>query len=310
MIVTVTLNPAIDRTMIVPDFAIGAVNRVSVVREDMGGKGINVSKVLKGLHHDNVAIGFIGKQNSSLTQALLEKENIVTDFVLVDAPTRTNTKVVDPATHTTTDINESGFTVEQHHIEQLKALIDQYARKCEVMVFSGSICRGIAIDQYAELMTLANQHTKVVLDADREALLQGIKCQPYLIKPNIHELSGITEQPLSTIDDVIMVAQQLIQQHHITYVLVSMGESGSVLINKERALLANPLRVPVKSTVGAGDSMLAGFIHTITTTSDPVQALKTATACGALAVTKEGTQALTADEIEHWINKVVVMSIE
>lgn len=309
MIVTVTLNPAIDRTMIVENFKLGAVNRVVSVCEDMGGKGINVSKTLEGLNHDTVAIGFIGSKNFAVTQALINKEGITTDFVLVDAFTRTNTKVVDIVDNATTDINESGFFVDLQHIKQLKILVEQYAKKSEVMIFSGSICKGITVDDYMDVINHANQYTKVVLDADGEVLKQGCRLQPYMIKPNIFELQGILSKKLESQEEIIQAAKQLLEEFNMTYVLVSLGEKGSLLVSKQKAWFAKALKVDVKSTVGAGDAMLAGFIEKMLSSNDPVAALKLATACGGLAATKEGTQGFSFEEVSPWIEKVEVHEI-
>lgn len=309
MITTVTLNPAIDKTISVENFRLNSVNRVSNVYEDIGGKGINVSKVLNLLGERNVALGFIGERNYSLTQALIKKQNIISDFILVDAYTRINTKITDPVNKTTTDINEAGFTVQSIQVEQIKLLIRTYSKSSEFVVFSGSVCQGVSNDEFKEMLTLAN-NSKLVLDADREILKIGLTCSPYMIKPNIHELEDLLGIKLKTTNDVINSAKELINQYGITYVLVSLGEEGSILVSSDITLKANSLKVDVKSTVGAGDSMLAGFLFGLSQNKGLEEALKYASCCGGFAVSGESLSEFSRKDIRESLNLIRVEVIK
>lgn len=291
MITTVTLNPAIDRTIVVEKFEYGAVNRVSSVREDMGGKGINVARILQSLGSEAKAIGFIGSRNLGHVQTLLERDAIPTDFVQIPAATRLNTKLLESSTHTTTDINEAGFPVDKVHLEAIRQLIRTYAGQSEYVVFSGSVPVGLPANIYRDLISLVTPVSKAVLDADGELLLTGLESHPTLIKPNIHELERALGRPLPSHTAIVSAARDLIQEYGITYVLVSMGGDGSILVTRADAWFAAPVPVTVRGTVGAGDSMLAGFIHCLAAGLPDTQALAWATACGALAVSKEGTEA-------------------
>lgn len=305
MITTVTLNPAIDKTISVDNFRLNSVNRVSNVYEDIGGKGINVSKVLNLLGERNVALGFIGERNYSLAQTLLKKQNIVSDFILVDAYTRINTKIIDSVNKSTTDINEAGFSVQSIQVEQIKLLIRTYSKSSEFVVFSGSICQGINLDEFKEMLALTN-NSKLVLDADREILKIGLTCSPYLIKPNIHELEDLLGIKLMNTNDVIDSAKNLINQYGITYVLVSIGEEGSILVSKDITLKANSLKVDVKSTVGAGDSMLAGFLYGLSMNLDLSDALKYANCCGGFAVSRESLSEFKRRDIKDALSLISV----
>lgn len=309
MITTVTFNPAIDKTITVENFTPGAVNRVLSVQENLGGKGINVAKVLNLLGTSTTAIGFIGEKNYSFVQQFIKAENLVTDFILVDALTRTNTKIIDPNTKTTTDVNEQGFTVNDTQVDQMTLLINRYAKISEVMVFSGSACKGLYPTDLKTLLQLASAKTKVVLDADGEILKEGIKAAPFMIKPNIHELENLLERKLETIDEIVDAVKTLIDQTKITYVLVSMGELGSLLISKDESYLANILKVDVISTVGAGDSMLAGFLYNFLKTGDPARALQFAACTGSLAVSAVSTEALRNSDIEFLSKSIEVHKI-
>lgn len=309
MITTVTLNPAIDKTISVENFRLNSVNRVSNVYEDIGGKGINVSKVLNLLNQKNVALGFIGERNYSLAQTLLKKQNIVSDFILVDAYTRINTKIIDPVNKTTTDINEAGFSVQSIQIEQIKLLIKTYSKSSEFIVFSGSVCQGISNEEFKEMLSLINT-SKLVIDADREILRIALSCSPYLIKPNIHELEDLLGIKLSTIKDVIKSAKELIEQYGVTYVLVSLGEDGSVLVSKDMSLKASSLSVDVKSTVGAGDSMLAGFLYGLSTNNSLETSLKYANCCGGFAVSGESLSEFKRRDINTSLELIEVEVIK
>jgi len=310
MITTVTFNPAIDKTITVEKFTPGAVNRVLNIQENIGGKGINVAKVLNFFGAETTAIGFIGEQNYSFIQQSIKAENLVTDFIPVDALTRTNTKIIDPSTHTTTDINEQGFTVNAEQFEQLTALVSRYAEKSEFMVFSGSTCKGLTPQEIKVLLESAQKKTKVVLDADGEFLKEGIKASPFLIKPNIHELESLLNRKFGSIDEIIKSLKELIKAYGITYVLLSMGEKGSLLVSMDAAYLAGILKVNVVSTVGAGDSMLAGFLFSFMKHKDPAKALQFAACTGSLAVSAVSTEAFKNNDIAALSHTIKLSKIE
>jgi len=309
MITTVTFNPAIDKTITVENFTPGAVNRALKVQENLGGKGINVAKVLNLLGSKVTAIGFIGEKNYSFVQQFIKAENLVTDFILVDALTRTNTKIIDPHSQMTTDINEQGFSVNDTQVDQMTLLINRYAKNSDVMVFSGSACKGLEPQEIKTLLQLASSKTKIVLDADGEILKEGIRASPFLIKPNIHELENLINRKLDTINEIKDAVRKLIQDHNLTYVLVSMGDKGSLLVSKDEAYLASILKVDVVSTVGAGDSMLAGFLYRYQIDSDPVKALQYGACTGSLAVSSVSTEAIRNTDIESLSESIEVHKI-
>jgi len=309
MITTVTLNPAIDRTIVVNQFEYGSVNRVVSSREDIGGKGINVARILLALGSPSKAVGFIGRTNYPQAQTLLHNDAIPTEFIFVDAPTRTNTKLLENSTHTTTDINEAGFTVSEKDLEAVRLLIRNSAAQSSFMVFSGSVPKGLDPSIYRRMIEQLPSNCKAALDADGILLMEGLKAGPFLIKPNIHELESALGRTLGSNTEVVEAANDLIRQYNITYVLVSMGGNGSILVTNNQALYAAPLSVNVKGTVGAGDSMLAGFIHGLSQGFDIATTLAWATACGALAVSQEGTQAFAKNDVEKMAALVLISTI-
>lgn len=309
MITTITLNPAIDKTIVVENFNLNSVNRVKHVYEDFGGKGINVSKVLNCLNAKNVAIGFIGERNYGVVQNLIKKEKLVTDFILIDALTRVNTKIVDPINISTTDINEVGFTVQLMQLEQLKVMIRSYSKESDFVVFSGSVCQGISNKDFKEMMELAKP-SKIVLDADRDIFKIGLTCSPYLIKPNIHELEDYLKIKLVTTQEIVNASLKLIEDFNIQYVLVSLGEKGSVLVSKSVSIFASALNVNVVSTVGAGDSMLAGFLYGLSMHMSLEDALKYANCCGGFAVSGESLIEFKRRDIKDALSLISVEVIK
>lgn len=309
MITTVTLNPAIDKTVTVENFKASRVNRITSIQENLGGKGINVTKVLIHLGSISTALGFIGQKNLNLIMNFMTQERFTTNFILVDALTRTNTKIIDPISKDTTDINEPGFSVNETHIQQMRDRIAFFSEQSSFMVFSGSVCQGINPEAFTDLVKSVKETCKVVLDADGDILLAGLKASPFLIKPNIHELEKLVGQSLVTHQAIIQACQHLIHKYHVRYIIVSMGEHGSLLVSKDETLKASALTVEVVSTVGAGDSMLAGFLHQYEKTLDLKQALQYATCTGSLAVTGISTDALKQHSIEYYLSKIDVTSI-
>ena len=311
MITTVTLNPAIDKTIVLERFVHGSVNRVQSVREDMGGKGINVAKVLNSLGCDTCAIGFMGENNFANVRFLLRNEKLDSEFVTISGNTRINTKIIETSTKTTTDINEEGFPVSANHIGMMKTLIRKYAEQSEYLVFSGRLPTGTNPDLYLELMQSVADISglKTVLDAEGELLLAGLKAKPFAIKPNLFELETALNQKLDSHDKIVEAAKILIHEYQIKSVLVSMGGDGSILVTEDQSFYTKALKVDVKGTVGAGDSMLAGYLFGLTGSGGLKEALAWATVCGALAVSKEGTQSFGRDDAETLISGVEICEI-
>jgi len=309
MITTVTFNPAIDRTVCVEALRTGAVNRVISSRADMGGKGINVARILLALGSQTVAAGFIGARNLSLSSGLLARDGIVADLVRVDAETRQNIKLVENSNHQTTDINEPGFHVSAADLAELTASIRRHAENSDYLVLSGSVPPGVPVTIYRDIALQLPATCKVVIDADGQLLRNGLSARPYLIKPNIHELENALGCSLPTSAAIGNAAKDLIGKYQIHSVLVSMGENGSILATQNTVLHAAALKVKVRNTVGAGDTMLAGFIHSSVCGLSERDALAFATACGALAVSQEGNETISIDQISSLAGQVAISDL-
>lgn len=309
MITTVSLNPAIDKTILIPEMMRGEVNRLEDAREDIGGKGINVCKVLNKLNINTQVCGFIGSQNRPRVEELLKREGFKYNFIEADGITRTNTKIVELNHGITTDLNEQGFYVNNDQIKRFVELMKKESGTSDFVVFSGSIPQGMSNEIYAELILEMKKKTKTVLDADGELLLHGIKAGPHMMKPNLKELETAFDINLDSDQEIINFCKNLISEHGIEIIIVSMGGEGSLMIMKESSFKAEPISVEVKSTVGAGDSMIAGMLFGIEQGCTPEEAFAYATACGTLAVTKAGTQSFNIEEVSEMLKKVQIKKI-
>ncbi|MCC8097677.1 MAG: 1-phosphofructokinase, partial [Eubacterium sp.] len=260
MIYTVTLNPALDKTVEIPELTIDVMNRITVMRTDPGGKGINVSKVIDKLGGKSIAAGILGGHTGESILSAVEKMGIETDFEFVEGETRTNLKIVDPVLHTNTDINEPGVTVSEEVMNKLLEKVSGKVKEGDIVILSGSIPKGTPKDIYAQWIKVCKtKGAKVFLDADGEQLEIGLTASPYLIKPNNHELSALLNQNLETPKELEAAAKELMAKYGIGKIVVSMGGEGALYVTNEKTIYAEGLKVPVGSTVGAGDSVVAAL---------------------------------------------------
>lgn len=297
MIRTVTLNPALDKTLEINNFEIDAVNRVSSVRIDAGGKGINVSKLIKILGGRSKAFGILSGRNGDYIKEYLDKAEIENDFVYAEGETRTNLKIIDSIRHTNTDINEPGPYVPYDKIKELERKIFGAIGENAVLVLSGSIPKSVSTDIYYRWIDMAKKlKVRVVLDCDGELLKKGIKAEPYLIKPNINELEELLGRKVSGMDDMIKSARELLRSG-IEVVVLSLGSDGAFFVKDGCIIHAKGVRVDVKSTVGAGDSMVAALAFALDEGMSFEKAAALSAAAGTAKVTTSGSQPPSMDKI-------------
>jgi 1-phosphofructokinase len=305
MIYTVTLNPALDKTVEIPNLTIDSVNRITTMRTDPGGKGINVSKVIGKLGGKSIAIGILGGNTGMAIQSAIEKLGIMSDFKFVEGETRTNLKVIDPINHTNTDINEQGITVTE---EILDSLLDNLLGKIndnDIVVLSGSLPKGAPKNTYEKWVKACREKgVNVILDAAGEMLASGLKSSPYLVKPNDIELSGLLGRTLTTPEEIKEAAMNLMEQYRLEKVVVSMGGRGALYVTRDEAAYAQGLKVPVGSTVGAGDSVVAALAVAEEVGMSLEETVRLSTATGAANVMCSGSQAAEYSIIQELIPKV------
>ncbi len=306
MIYTVTLNPALDKTVEVPSLTVDEVNRITLMRTDPGGKGINVSKVIDKLGGKSVVTGILGGDTGRSILSALERIGLETAFIFAEGETRTNLKIVDPVLHTNTDINEPGLTVSEEVLEELLKSVSEKLINGDIVVLSGSIPKGTPTDVYAKWINVCrSKGAKVFLDADGEQFQKGLEASPYLIKPNNHELSALLNRELKTVSELRAAALELMEKYGISKIVVSMGGDGALYVAEDETIYAEGLKVPVGSTVGAGDSVVASLAFAEENGLSLEEAVRLSTATGAANVMCSGTQAAEYDVIEGLMPKVV-----
>ncbi len=296
MIYTVTLNPAIDKTIYVDNFMLNSVNRVQSIRADPGGKGINVTKMIQNLEGESVAITISGGRTGLMLESLLADGNIQYQSFKCKDETRINTKMVDKTNNQFTDINEPGPIVATQLIEKIEAYLSDVLCKEDILVLSGSVPRGVTKNIYKKWCELGKKlGVKVLLDADGELLYEGIEGQPYLIKPNEKELASYfnvkTTDPYAIADKC-----EVLFDKGVEVVVVSLGKEGCVLLTNENGIIFKAICVEVKSTVGAGDSMLAAIAHSLHalnshdySLNELVEAVTLGVAASSASIEQEGT---------------------
>ncbi len=258
-VVTVTINPAIDQTVIIPNFTAGAVNRVQSSQMDAGGKGINVASFLSDFSQPATVTGFLGADNDGIFRRLFERKGIEDHCIRIPGSTRIGVKVSDEILHQTTDINFPGETPREADITRLFEILADLAATHEWFVLSGSIPSGASAGIYAD-MILVLAGKKVILDTSGEGFRQAVPAGPWLIKPNVDELSEYAGKRLNTTTDIVAQARSIMERYNIHSVVISMGKEGAIFVEGEETIWAVPPAVEVKSTVGAGDAMVAGIV--------------------------------------------------
>lgn len=276
MIYTVTLNPSIDFIVRIDQLNLGSVNRMVSDDKFSGGKGINVSRVLQRLGVGNTATGFLGGFTGHFIEDSLKNEGIETAFVKVDQDTRINVKI---KSQEETEINGQGPMISQEQLEALKAKLSQLTSD-DTVVFAGSAPANLGNAVYKELIPLVRKSgAQVVCDFEGQPLLDALANNPLLVKPNNHELEAIFGVPLNSLNDVETYARRILEMG-AQHVLISMAGDGALLVTEEATYFAKPIKGQVKNSVGAGDSMVAGFTGEFVKSKDPVEALKWGVACG------------------------------
>lgn len=297
MIITVTLNPAIDRFITVRDFCPGGLNRVRDTRCFSGGKGNNVARIVHTADVRCVATGFLSGQTGRGLEQSLKKEGIDCAFVYTVGETRTNMKIIDEKTRACTELNESGPPAFDSDVKRLEEKLAEITDERDIVVFSGSVPEGLSEDIYTRLIRSAKSAgAKTVLDADGVFLREGIRANPEAIKPNIHELSRIAGKDITTPLEVALTVTEL-RLAEDRLVLVSMGRDGAILFHNGSAWIADAPKVPVVSTVGAGDAMTAALAVSLTEGMTDEDILRDACAYAAGAVMSEHFEHLTRKSI-------------
>lgn len=283
MIYTVTVNPSIDYIVQLKELTLGEVNRMDYDNKLPGGKGINVSRILKELGQDSVALGFLGGFTGEFVKNELEKTGIKTNFTMIKDDTRINVKI---KAQQETEINGRGPVVSERELTQFTAQFDKLSAG-DVVIFAGSLLPCLDQNFYFDLIKqIRARGAEFVIDTTGESLLKTLSQNPLVVKPNNHELAELFETTFTGIDDIVEHGKKLLElgaQH----VLISMAGDGGLLITKDAVYRSLAPKGTVVNSVGAGDSMIAGFTGTLASTGDVVEAFRYGLACGSATAFSE-----------------------
>ena len=304
-IATVTLNPAIDMTVRVDGFQTNTVNRGQTMHFDAGGKGVNVASFLADYGHATAVTGFLGQENADIFEKLFANKRIEDRFVRMPGRTRIGVKIVDEAKQQTTDINMPGLLPTTEAMNTLLETIDGLAASYDWFALSGNLPPGAPATIYATIIAQLKRHGKqVALDTSGEALREGVRAGPTIVKPNVDELQQLTGQSLPDEAAIEQAARQLLGD--IRLVVISMGERGALFVDAATTLIAVPPPVLVKSTVGAGDAMVAGLIAGQVQGLSLPDCARLATAFSLGAITHAGHNLPPPEVLQAYVQQVTV----
>ena len=309
MIITVSMNPAIDKTVEVSRLLPGGLNRILKVEYDAGGKGINVSKTIRELVGESIATGFLGGNAGKTIENVLNERNIQNDFIWVDGETRTNTKVFEENGEVT-ELNEPGPIIGEEQMKKLMNKLEEYADENALFILAGSIPNGVDKHIYAKIIRLVHtKGAKVLLDADGELFRNSLAAGPDMIKPNrveLEEYAGIDYR--ASDEEILQMARDLLAKGMKT-VAVSMGKSGAMIVREGFEVRCPALSVKAHSTVGAGDAMVAALAYSWDQNLDDEETVRLCMAASAGAVTTIGTKPPTKELVDELKKQVILERI-
>ena len=308
-ILTLTLNPALDLTGHLEQMQVGEVNLVRSGHLHPAGKGLNVARVLKDLGAEVLVSGFLGQENQAPFHELFQACQLGDHFLVVPGATRINVKMVE-ASGRVTDLNFPGVEVSDDELLRFEQQLQTLLPQIEYVVVAGSLPRGVTPERLSQwLHSLAEQGKKVLFDSSGAAMAAGLTAKPFLIKPNEHELADWAGQPLESLEALMAAAESLQARYQIPHVVVSRGADGVLWRAGSSWWQAKPPRMSVVSTVGAGDSMVAGLAWGLSQSWSMEQILRLASAVSALAVTQIGVGVTDPQQLASLMASIEVQQL-
>lgn len=311
MILTISLNPSIEKSISIPSWSFGGSSQATPLCSEAAGKGLLVSMAIKHLGGEPFCIGLNYSVNGRLITSSLEQVGILYDLVTVPGELRTKLNIREELTGRCTQLNEPGEFVPPEFLKDLRFRISRAAERCSVAALCGSAPKGVPDDLYASLVTeLQANGVKVVLDAKQGLLEKGIAACPWMIKPNLEEMESLFGTVYQQEEQVIADAKKIISRG-VTMVCVSMGALGALLISKENVWKAHPAQgLNVKHTRGAGVGMVAGICLAAEQGGDPEKMLRYATAAACATITQEKNQMCNRLDFEQMLTAIKIKKCE
>lgn len=308
MITTVCLNPALDKTVTVETLTMGQVNRILSSRTDVGGKGVNVAVVCSRLGLKAQVIGCAGAEDVRKYRAAMDQEKVIHRFQTVEGSVRVNMKIEALDGSGVTELNEAGPSLSAEDLDQFIDQAIECFRASEYVVLSGSLPKGCPKDFYRTLIEMAAP-VPCILDASGDALAEGIKAKPFLIKPNHHELAAVLGRELHSLADIRDAAQSFVDED-IKHVVVSMGKDGVLYVGEQGSFYVPEIPVKVRSTVGAGDSLVGGLLYGLVMYNGSFrEALRAGAAAGTASVMTDGTQLIIPSDFMRLLDQVQIQDL-
>jgi 1-phosphofructokinase/tagatose 6-phosphate kinase len=313
VIITVTLNAAIDKSLSVPSFRLGRRHRTVERRAQAGGKGVNIARTLKTLGLPVIATGFQGGPTGTQIVAQLGEESILHDFVRIGGESRTNTSVLDPTTGEQTEINEQGPTVEPDEVEQFREKLLYLASGASIVVFAGSLPRGVEPDLYAQLLrSLRKLEVTTIVDTDGEALRQAVRAEPDVVSPNVIEAEELVGHEFGDDADFAGAVHEIVALGARSAIMTARDGCWAQML-VDGSPQAYRVTVPAQESVaaiGSGDAFLAGYVAARYRGSPPAECLRYGVACGAESTGRLGAGLIDVRAAERLLADVAASELE
>ena len=309
MIFTLTPNPSIDRTILIPEIRFNSVLRSNRIRLDLGGKGFNVSRSLQTFGIESMAIAWVGGASGKILADGLLGLGIQTDFVWVDQETRGNTMIIEESGDWYIKVNEPGPQISKDAVDQLYKKVEGHARKGDWWVLSGSLPPDVPVDFYADLIKLLNSRgARVYLDARGEALQYGYQAVPYLVKPNAAEASHIVGFEVEDQEDAKRAALPFLRSG-VSFFALTMGSMGLLLATQNEMVYARAPKVVAHNTAGSGDASLAALLYAESQGKDLAEMAAWGVAAGTASVETEGVSEFDIEKVQALKSEIEVQLI-
>ncbi|WP_431811432.1 1-phosphofructokinase [Lysinibacillus sp. FW12] len=309
MITTLTLNAAIDKVHEVNSLMVGQTNRVLQKSQQGGGKGVNVARVIVALGGEVTIGGFVGGLNGSKITELLQDENLQTEFIQIEEENRICLTIINQQTKEMTELLEVGPTIQEHEWQKMLNWVVKQAEHATYFVLSGSLPKGVQKKAYATIIHLLKEKgIRVALDTSGDALRQGVKALPFIIKPNEDEITQLIGKSVLTQEDLVQAGIKL-QKLGIEHVCFSLGEQGALFVNSLGIYKVNAPQIHVENTVGSGDAFLGGLIYKLSLGADHTEAYKWAVACGSANAENKEIARVQREAVERLLDEIQITKI-
>lgn len=308
MIGTITLNPAVDRRYNIDILEKNTVKRTEDYMASAGGKGLNVSRVARILGEDVTAFGFLGGNTGDFIRNEIWKLGINDSFTSVNGTTRTCLNIIDD-NNDNIEILEKGPVISKKDKHKFLEEFELQLEKLDIIAMSGSLPKGVDINIYSDIIKIAKKYNKkVILDTSGNVLLENLKSNPFLVKPNKEELENITGIKLDSEEAIKMSAHKILRRG-AKNILVSLGDNGMYFFGEEGNFKVDIPKIKIKNTVGSGDSSVAGFAYSFSKGLDIQEVLKYANACGMSNAMEKGTGSIDMEKVNELRKKIIVRKI-